>query len=284
MHTLGKTQTLPVLKPYRRGLLLGDPEHPVFLPPRELAADVPEDATDLPESVEVFVYADSEGRPVGTTAEPYGELGDFVLLRCVDVTEHGAFVDWGVGKDLFVPFGRMHEPMRVGQEYVLAIRYDADTDRLYGSTVLKGAFDDGVDHLAVGQPVDLLVFGRNNTGYQVVVDNRHAGLVYHDQVFDRLRYGQTLTGYVAGVRPDHRLDITLRKPGHAGTLDAKGTILDALERAGGHLRLHDKSDPDEIRRVLGMSKKVFKKAVGGLLREGRVTLGPDGVRLPARAP
>ncbi|MFK7929150.1 MAG: GntR family transcriptional regulator, partial [Myxococcota bacterium] len=175
-------------------------------------------------------------------------------------------------------FGVMHEPMTIGHQYVVAIRYDADTDRLYGASVLKGAFDDSVGHFEVGDKVDLLVFGNNSMGVQVVVNNRHAGLIFYDQIPQALRYGLKLTGYIAGVRPDCRLDIALRRPGHGGTLDAKGVVLDALHQAGGHLRLHDKSHPDEIRRVLGMSKKVFKKAIGGLYREGRIELGPDGIK------
>jgi predicted RNA-binding protein (virulence factor B family) len=268
---IGRYNTLPVLSIRREGVLLGTEDDHVLLPAREVAEEL-----EVGQILRVFVYTD-EG-PVATLIEPLTTVGDFAYLEVVDVTEHCAFLDWGLPKDLFVPFGNQYTKMEVGRSYVVGVRVHRRTNRIVAASVLAGMFDDDVSHLAPGDEVDLLVYGRNERGTQVVVNRRHAGLVYHSETYRTLRPGHALKGWVARVRGDHRLDITLQRPGRGAVDDARTVILHALAAAGGHLPLHDKSAPDEIRRILHMSKKVFKEAVGGLYKDRLIELGREGIR------
>ncbi len=269
---IGRTNTLPVLSIGGRGALLGSANHSVLLPDHEIGC-----ALEPGQAVEVFVYTTNQG-PLATFASPALQLGSFAYLPVVEVNEFGAFVDWGLPKDLLVPFGNQYAPMEQGRSYVVGLRLHRKTMRLVGTTVLSGLFDDDVHGLSPGDEVDLMVYGRIDQGYQVIVAGRHAGLVYRDQAFRRLRIGDTLRGWVDRVRPDHRLDIVLQRPGGAGTDDACAAVLAALDANGGALPLHDKSPPTEIKRRLNMSKKAFKKAVGRLYKNRLIELGDKEIR------
>lgn len=272
MIEIGQFNTLPVLRFRGRQVLLGT--HSEYL---ELPVEEAETRLKVGERLRVFVYTTSEG-PVATLREPLATVGQFAFLEVVDVTEHGAFLDWGLPKDLFVPHVNQHEPMRVGQSYVVGLRLHERTQRVVGSSVLMGMFDDDVSALRPAQEVDLLVYGQTDRGVQVIVKGRHAGMIYHDLVYQTLRPGDRLQGWIAWVREDHRLDITLQRPGRGGVKDARARILEALQDAGGELALHDRSSPDEIGRQLQMSKKVFKKAIGTLYKQRVIAITPDGIR------
>ena len=272
MIDIGTHNTLPVLSVEPRGALLGSQADHALLPSSEMPQDLAPGHT-----LRVFVYTTPRGR-MATLLEPRAIVGGFALMKVIDVGEHGAFVDWGLPKDLLVPYGNQYEPMKLGRRYVVGVKIHPRTDRLVGTTVLSGMFDDDVSGISPGDEVSLLVYGRTDRGTQVIVDRRHAGLVYHDQTFQRLRHGQELTGWVALVREDHRLDITLQRPGRVGMDEACNTILAALDAAGGQLPLHDKSSPDQIARTLHMSKKAFKKAVGRLYRNRLIELEAQGIR------
>ncbi len=272
MIQIGHTQALPVLAADERGALLGDEHTQVLLPAQEIAFDV------VPgELIEVFVYTTNQG-PMATLATPALELGGFAYLPVVEANEFGAFVDWGLPKDLLVPFGNQYEPMEPGRSYVVGLRLHLKTMRLVGTTVLSGLFDDDVSGLNPGDPVDLMVYGRIEQGHQVTVAGRHAGLIYRDQTYRRLKNGDTLKGWVDRVRDDHRLDIVLQRPGRAGTDDASAAILAAIDANGGSLPLHDKSSPVAIQRRLHMSKKAFKRAVGRLYKARLIELSDEGIR------
>ena len=278
---IGRYNELVVMRDAPPGVYLsreGDDEE-VLLPTRL----VPE-GTRLGDELRVFVYTDSEDRPVATTQRPKAVVGDFALLRVVDVSEHGAFLDWGLDKDLFAPFGEQRGRLSVGDQRVFAVTLDEHTGRVMASSQLHGHIDYDVSGVSAGDEVELLVYGRNEVGTLVLVDERHTGIVYHNEAFSPMRAGDRLIGFVHLVRPDNKLDIRLQRKGKEAIDDARQVLLHALRDAGGFLPLHDKSDPGAIRRELEMSKKAFKKALGGLYKERLVELRPDGVQLLAEPP
>ncbi len=272
MIEIGRFNTLPVLHLVQQGAVLGDEDAQVLLPAREIPCQLKEG-----EPIRVFVYTNAQGL-AATLTEPKLQRGGFAVLEVLEVGDYGAFVDWGLPKDLLVPYGNQYRPLKAGERCVVGLRVHLKTQRLVGTTTLSGMFDDDVSGLSPGDEVELLVYGKIEQGYQVIVAGRHAGLIYSDQTFRRLSYGEQLQGWVATVRDDHRLDITLQRPGRAGTDDASAAILAALDEAGGSLPLHDKSHPAVIQRSLHMSKKAFKKAVGKLYRNRLIELHPDGIR------
>lgn len=277
MIPIGKYCTLRVVSRDRYGLRLGDGREEVLLPNKF----VPEGA-EVGQSLRVFVYTDSEDTPIATTQVPHAQVGEFACLTVVDVTPHGAFLDWGLDKDLFVPNNQQHRPMAVGQKHVVAVYLDERTDRVAAAGRIAEFLDYDVSDLEVGAKVELLVYGFNRFGAQVIVDGRYGGLVYASETFVRLHVGSTLSGFIASVRDDNKLDISLQRRGAEALSDARTVIVEALERAGGFLPLHDGSSPEDIYAQLALSKKSFKAALGGLYRERRVELSDTGVRLVRR--
>jgi hypothetical protein len=228
-------------------------------------------------TVEAFVYTEKDGEVVATTLLPKVEVGQFGVCEVVELAGPGAYLDWGLERDLLVPFALQHQPLKVGQTVVVAVDVD-DRDRLFGSTRLAEFFERDVQQLAVGQEVELLVYGMNAHGVLLVVDGRYTGLAYHDAVYQRLGVGDRLTGWVAEHRDD-RVDVSLQRTAKRGRQDARSTLLAALEANDGWLPLHDRSSPVAIQRSLQMSKKAFKRAVGALYKERLVTLEDGGIRL-----
>jgi predicted RNA-binding protein (virulence factor B family) len=274
MIEIGRTNSLQVLREVPNGLRLGTDEHNILLPDRYVPPGL------LPgDFVEVFVYTDSEDIPVATTLKPLAEIGDFACLKVVDVNRHGAFLDWGLPKDLFLPYARQHRPLRPGDLAVVGLKLHESTQRVIASTTLKGFFDDDVRHLSEGDDVELMVYAYNDLGALVIVEGRHAGLVFKDRIYRRVEYGEVLRGTITRIREDNRLDISLQRFGKAGNEDAEDVILRALHARGGELDLHDKSPPERIREELGLSKKAFKRAVGSLYRARSIVLVEGGLRL-----
>ena len=279
MVEIGRFQELRVVKKVSFGLYLG-PEDDAILLPRKY---VPE-GTEVGDRVRVFVYHDSEDRPVATTAPPRAALDEIAAMEVVDETAHGVFVDWGLEKDLFVPSKEQHQRMPIGSVHVVWVCLDERTGRLIGSTRLGAYFDRDLSHLEPGREVSLLVWGRKDVGALVVVDGRFAGMVYDDAGGRELRQGSAATGYIDRVRDDGKVDVSLRKRGRAAQLEGQREIVRALEAsAEGFLPLHDKSPAEEIQRHLAMSKKVFKAALGGLYKQGVVVLEEGGIRLAKTA-
>ena len=271
---IGRFHTLPVARIVDGGVLLSAGERELFLPSHMVPA-----GAEVGTTIEVFVYADKEGEPAATTKRPHALPGEFALLKCVAVTRAGAFLAWGIPKDLYVPPDEQEVPMREGRSYVVLVDLDAAGERLVGSTRLAKHFDYDVEDVEQGDEVDLLVYGHTEAGVQVVVDQRHRGLIHRAHVHRELPIGTELTGFVDGVRHDNRLDITLQRRGLDGITDAQEIILEALLAAGGSLPLHDDSSPAEIERALGISKKAFKRGVGGLYKARRIVLEDGGIRL-----
>jgi len=271
---VGRFQTFEIEDLVPDGAVLSTRGPALVLPTPEL----PEDA-EVGTRVRVFVYQDRDGVPQATATAPATTLGGFAPMRCVSVTRAGAYMDWGLPKDLYVPHHEQAQPMVEGQDYVVVVCLDRKKERLIGSTHLASHLDYDVRSVLVDDEVELLVYGRNDAGVQVIVDQRHRGLVHHSDVYGPMHVGTARTGYVRNIRDDNRLDIVLKKRGKAGMLEARDAVLQALEDAGGSLPLHDRSTPAEIERRLGMSKKAFKRGVGQLYKARLITLDDRGIAL-----
>jgi predicted RNA-binding protein (virulence factor B family) len=268
---IGRTQKLPVWVIDDHGVLLGDRHGHAVLPAAEAPPGLKK--RDL---VEVFVYTDGEGHPTATRRPVAAQLHELVVLDVVATNAHGAFFRWGPPKDLFVPWSHQHRRLQEGDRAVVFIDLDEDTGRLVGHTKLIEILTQDTSSLRVGDPVDGLVYGHNDLGALVVVEDRYPGLLYNDR--GRYRVGERLQVWVERVREDGKLDLSPAPVGRAGSEHGVEVVLEALERGGGFLPLTDNSPPELIQRRLGLSKKVFKKAVGALYRQRRVTLEDDGIR------
>lgn len=245
----------------------------ILLPAGEVPAGL-----RLGEYLEVFVYGDAAGKPVATLKRPKALIGEFAMLKVVKVGPHGAFLDWGLEKDLLVPHKEQPEPMQPGRSYLVRVRLDRQ-GRPLGTARIDKCLGYSDIEVAEGDQVELLVWQFSALGAKVIVNNRHAGLLYRDEIGNRLNIGDRLTGYVRRVRADHKLDITLRQGATSEMDAAKAKVMAALNRGGGVLALHDHSPPQAVEEALGMSKKLFKKAVGGLYKAGLITLSAHGIAL-----
>ena len=271
---VGQYNTLEVVREADPGLYLGSIDDAVLLPWRYVP-----DGTEVGQRLRVFVYTDSEDRRIATTLTPTAVVGDFAYLEVVDVSRHGAFLNWGLPKDLFAPHNEHHQHVEVGDKFVFAVSLDDRTGRVKASNQLRHHFDYDVADMQEGDEVDLLVYGHNEVGVLVVVDGRHAGIIYKNELFRPLREGDELTGYVKLVRPDNKIDVRLQRIGADASDDAQRVILQALHANGGFLALHDKSSPEQIRSTLALSKKAFKRALGALYKARKVELLAAGVKL-----
>ena len=271
---LGKINTLTIKRFAPPGAYLIDlQENEILLPNKYLTPEM-EEGTE----VEVFVMKDSSERLVAVTETPHVLLGDFAFLNVVEVNPYGAFVDWGLDKDLFVPFAEQRQRLEIGDRYLFTLLYDFETDRLFGSMKVKKVLTPCQDMSLEGQEVDLLIWDEGKLGRNVIVNNRYEGLIFRDHLNQLLESEQVCKGYVAKVREDGKLDIRLEVPNDSRYDAAEQKILDMLADNDGFLALTDKSDPEEVRAVLGLSKKTFKQAIGKLYKHRRISLEADGLR------
>lgn len=271
-NIVGKFSVFRVVKLVDFGAYLETPLGEVLLPKKYMPAGLqPNDY------VKVFVYHDSEDRLIATTLEPYAQLGEFACLRVRHTTNFGAFLDWGLEKDLFVPLKEQHRPMREGQIHVVRVSTDPRTGRLIGIGKIGAFLDKGTPQLREGQQVNLLVYEKTDLGYMCIIENRYAGILYHSELFEPVAVGDKRTGFVKKIREDNKIDLSLRRQGFLGIKNQQSVILDALQAAGGFLPYHDKTDPEVIRKVFRMSKKTFKMLVGNLLKEGKIKLSEKGI-------
>ena len=228
--------------------------------------------------VQVFVYLDQQERLVGTTETPLGRVGEFVCLRCSWVNKYGAFLDWGLLKDLFVPFREQKRRMEVGQYYVVRIYIDDATQRIVATAKLDRYLQPATpEQVRPGQEVALMVQHRTDLGYKVIVDNQYAGLIYFSATNQPLGMGSQLRGYVSQVRPDGKLDISLQPIGVDRYRDFAETLWEELLEAGGQLPYCDNTPAETIADRFGVSKKTFKRAVGNLYKAGKIILLPDSI-------
>ena len=275
MIKIGEYNTLDIIRESEQGLYLADADgNEVLLPNRY----VPE-VFKIWESIEVFVYLDNEERPVAVTDEPYVTVNDFAMLRCNQVTQHGAFLDWGMVKELFCPFKEQAFKMKAGGWYLIYCYLDEETGRLVASSKTNRFLDN--KNLSVQQfdEVDLIISHPSELGMNVIVNKEHHGLIYKDDIYKELSVGDKLKGIVKKVRHDNKLDITLGQIGYRNIEPNAEKILHTLEDSDGFLPLTDKSDPNQIKDELEMSKKSFKKAIGALYKQKLITLKDDGIYL-----
>lgn len=275
MIVLGKFNTLEILRDTSVGLFLGDGDGTDILLPNKY---VPEQ-WEIGDKLSVFCYLDHEERPVATNIEPYIQRDCFALLRVVEVNAIGAFLDWGLEKHLLVPFKEQRSKMQEGQSYVVYCYLDELTFRLVGSNKLDKFLDNSNAAFEAGDRVEALVTRKSDLGWDVIVNNQFKGMVYENEVFKQIAVGDRMTAYVKQQREDHKLDISLQALGVAVLEPSAKQILTLLEAHKGFLPLHDKSDPQEIKAYLEMSKKVFKKAIGTLYKNREIRISTDGIYL-----
>ncbi|MBR6672004.1 MAG: hypothetical protein IKL17_03295 [Alistipes sp.] len=267
MMKVGRIQTLKVSRISDYGLYLTDDEgQEVLLPNRFVSL-----ANAVGDEIEVFVYHDSEDRLVATTDKPLITEGRVAYLKVIDKNIHGAFLDWGVsGKDLFLPNRNQQGGVLAGRSYVVWLYVDNITGRCVATMKLKGFIDNDVITVEPRQKVDLLIASESPIGYRAIINSRHWGMIYKNQIFSDVRVGDSLEGYVRRITEDNRIDLSLRREGYDGVAASAETLYSLLRNNGGVLSVGDDSSPEEVHAVTQMSKKVFKRAVGMLLKRGDI--------------
>lgn len=274
MIEIGKYNTLKIARSTAVGLYLTDGKTDILLPNKYVPRQF-----EIGEEMTVFVYLDQEERPVATTLEPYIYLEEFALLRVNHINNYGAFMDMGLEKDLFVPYREQARPMEKGKRYLVFMYLDHETNRLAGSSKLNQFLYNEKLTVAEGDEVSLIVSHITDMGINVIINTRHKGLLYKNEVFRELRTGDRVTGYIKAIRPDNKIDVTLQKPGIESIEPNAEKILDELREGRGFLRLNDDSDPEDIKAILQMSKKSFKKAIGTLYKQKLIEIKEDGIYL-----
>ena len=274
MH-MGRMNEAEVLKRVAFGVYLDGGElGEVLLPLREVTPEC-----QPGDRLQVFVYRDSEDRPIATTKRPFAQVGDLARLRVVDVNPVGAFLDWGLPKDLLAPLNEQQETMRSGRRYLVYVALDRSSGRLYASSKLEKFFSSRQVDVQEGEQVDLLVAGRSPLGYKVIVNRTSRGMLYESEVYEKLEIGGEIQGYVKTLRPDGKIDLSLQKPGYDKVLEAKEIIIRILKEREGFLPVTDKTSAEDIHELFGISKKTFKQAVGALYKTRRIRLDPRGLAL-----
>ena len=272
---LGDYNRMTVVKTVDFGVYLdGGEEGEVLLPARYVP-----DGCKEGDELEVFVYLDNEGRLVATTQTPLAKVGDFACLEVSWFNEYGAFLNWGLMKDLFCPFREQKMKMEKGKRYIVHVHIDHESHRIVASAKVERYFDPSFPPYRYGDEVSLLVWQKTDLGFKVIVDNRYAGLVYSNQIFREIRTGDRMKGYIEAVREDGKIDVMLQPTGWRMTKETADVLLDYLETHQGVCRLTDKSPAEDIYQAFQVSKKSYKKAVGDLYKRRLITIEEDCIRL-----
>ncbi|MFK7749403.1 MAG: S1 RNA-binding domain-containing protein [Kordia sp.] len=275
MIHLGQLNTLEILRETPPGLFLGDDEgNEILLPNKYIPTSF-----EIGDKLSVFAYLDSHERPVTTTLKPYMKVNEFGLLQVTALSDYGAFLDWGLEKDLFVPFKEQARDMVEGKWYVVYCYLDEETNRLVGSSKTNKFLSNEELTVERFEEVDLMVSRFTDLGVEMIINQKHKGLVYQDEIYKELKLGAKLKGVISKIRDDNKIDISLQHIGYKNIEPSAQVVLDALQQNGGSLPLHDKSDPEEIKNRLKMSKKSFKKAIGSLYKQEQIIIKSDGIEL-----
>ena len=281
MIEIGKYNTLIILRDTKVGLFLGNPEkdpegiHDILLPNKYVPNEF-----EIGEELIVFVYLDHEERPVATTLEPFILLNEFALLRVNYTNQIGAFMDWGMEKDILVPFKEQARPMEKGKRYLVYLYLDEKTNRLVASSKTNQFLKNEDLTIQKFDEVDLIVSHITEIGINVIINEKYKGLLYKDEVYDdAIRTGDRMIGFIKNIRPDNKIDVSLQKQGYENVEPNAEKILDELRASRGFLRLNDNSHPEDIKTVLKMSKKTFKKAIGALYKDKLIEIKEDGIHL-----
>lgn len=277
---LGEMNTMKVVKRVDFGMYLdGGDEGEILLPARYVPADC-----NIGDMLDVFVYLDQDERPVATTLRPKAMVGEFAYLEVAWTNQYGAFLDWGLMKDLFCPFREQKMRMVKGNSYIVHVHLDDESYRIVASAKVEHYLSQDKPPYRHGQEVDLLIWQKTDLGFKVIIDNKYGGLVYKDQIFKYVHSGDRMKGYISSVRPDGKIDVTLQPTGRKQTMEFSDTLLDYLNAHDGYCNLGDKSDAEEIYDRFQVSKKTFKKAVGDLYKRHEITLeeGGKGIKLKVK--
>lgn len=276
MVNIGKINHLTIVKEVDFGMYLdgGEDFGEILLPLRYITP-----ACIVGEAVDVFIYLDSEDRIIATTDFPLAMVDDIALLEVVDTAPMGAFVDWGLAKDLLVPFAEQKADLRKGDKVIVKVLMDEMTERIIGSSKLDKYLDQVPPTFETDQEVGLMVYSKTDLGYKVIINNEFWGLLYENEVFKPIQRGDFIKGYIKQVREDDKIDVYLQKAGYWNIDSVTKSVLDKLKSQAGYMEVTDKSSPDTIKHIFGISKKSFKKAIGSLYKEKIIAIEDKGIRL-----
>jgi predicted RNA-binding protein (virulence factor B family) len=276
MIEIGKINTLKVARASEQGFYLigDDPQKSVLLPNKY----IPE-GLQIGDNIDVFIYKDSSDLIIATTLKPKINLHGFACLKVVDVSKVGVFLDWGLEKDLMVPFSEQKSRMRKGEYYLVYLYIDGESERLAASCKVDHFLERENLTVQVGDEVELLIGDSSDVGVNVIINDLHKGLLFHNEVYKDINPGMRVKGYIKNIREDKKIDVSLQKQGFANIEDTAQQVLDALTNNEGFLNLNDNSHPDEIADRLQMSKKSFKKAIGTLYKQKRILITDTGIQL-----
>lgn len=276
MIEIGKYNALNILRQTSIGLYLGDESGEEVLLPNKYCPE----SFELEDKIEVFVYLDSGERKVATNLIPKILLHEFALLQVTAVTDVGAFLDWGLEKELLVPFKEQRQKMEEGRWYIVYLDLDEKTDRLYASNRLEKHLQNEVLTVEEGEEVELLVLKKTDIGFSAIINNAHKGLIFENEIFKELNIGDKLKGFIKKIREDNKIDISIQALGYKQYNDANTELIyQALVDSNGFLAVTDKSSPDEIYTQFGISKKAFKRSIGTLYKQRKITILPEGIKL-----
>jgi uncharacterized protein len=272
MLLLGEMNRLKVLKEVDFGLYLDGEIEEILIPKRYVPIN-----TKVGDYLEVFLYRDSEDRLIATTEIPKVMVGEYAYLEVVDTNRYGVFLDWGMPKDLFVPFQEQNGKMAIGKSYVIKAYIDKETNRIVASARIEHFLDKDITTFKTGQEVQIMPFKYTDLGIKVIVDADFEGMLYSNEIFGKINFGEVIPAYINRIRENGKLDIRLKRQGFQTNNPNQTKILDKLNEKGGHLPFHDKSDPELIYNEFGMSKRDFKQAIGGLYKENKIKIAPNGI-------
>ena len=274
MLEIGKTQKLEIARETDHGMYLTDGEKEVLLPQKYIPFGV-----EIGDEIEAFVHIDSLGRPVAVTTKPLAEVGQLVVLKVKQVTKVGAFCDIGLDKDLLVPFREQQHEMIEGRHYAVKVLLDHRTQRMVGTTKVAEFLTEGHEGLEEGQLVKAFVWQKSDLGWKVIINEQYQGLIYTNEVFEKIQIGDLKEAYIKKLREDGKIDVALQRQGYLAARDMSEAVLQKIKEAGGVLDLGDKSSPEDIKAELSMSKKNFKKILGGLYKAGEIEIFDYEVRI-----
>ena len=274
MVNTGEYNTMRVFRLVDFGVYVDDGAEGILLPKRFVPANL-----NPGDDIKVFIYHDSDDRLIATTQHPHGILGDIVKLKAVSVTGQGAFMDWGLMKDLFVAKSQQLTGMLPNGEYLVKIYRDEQTNRIAATERFDNTLSNDVLTIKVLDVVNLIVYRRTDIGYVVIINNQHTGVLHHNEIYRSIGVGDKFEGFIKKIYPDNKIDVSAGKPGYQRVEDEAGKIVRLLEENNGYLPYYDKSDPEIIYEFFGMSKKTFKMTVGNLFKQKKILLENTGIRL-----
>lgn len=274
MIEIGQYHELEVVKEVDFGLYLATDEDELLLPLKYVPA-----GTQVGDVIRVFVYNDGETRPIATTLQPYACVGEFAFLRALETSEVGAFLDWGIAKDIFVPFKEQAQPMQEGRKYIVYVYLDDHTNRVVASSKWNKFISPEPLDMQEGDEVSILIAEQTDLGFKAIIHNKHIGLIYTNEIFEPLAIGDELSAYIKAKREDGKIDLRLQPSGYDFIIQEKDNILRLLESSEGFIPLGDKSSPEEIYATFRMSKKAFKKTIGGLFKDRLIEISDHGIKL-----